>query len=74
MAKRNPAKRTLKSFFSKSEVNLKESVERGDDSGKGGEKKKFKLFNFKIKSKNASAPLKPMDENQKVVRYASLTF
>ncbi|XP_071402022.1 uncharacterized protein crybg2 [Centroberyx affinis] len=67
MAKKSSPKKTLKSLFSKSEANLKESAEKDEDRrGEGGEKKKFKLFKFKIKSKSGSVAEKPAHEDQRL--------
>ncbi|CAI5691183.1 unnamed protein product [Oreochromis niloticus] len=65
MAKRSSTRKSLKSLFSKSEANLDESVEK-DVQKNGGEKKRFKLFKFKIQSKNDSE--KSANESQKMLR------
>lgn len=67
MAKRSSTRKSLKSLFSKSEANLDESVEK-DVQKNEGEKKKFKLFKFKTKSKKDSE--KSANDSQKVLRYA----
>ncbi|XP_075995421.1 uncharacterized protein crybg2 [Genypterus blacodes] len=58
MAKKSTSFKSLRNLFSRSEVNLVESVERDDDRNKA-EKKKFKLFTLKTKSKNVSASDQP---------------
>ena len=69
MAKKNNPRKALKNLFSKSEANLKESgVEMDKNNSNGGDKKKFKFFKFKLKSKTPAAP----DESQKVARYACM--
>ncbi|XP_069555677.1 uncharacterized protein crybg2 [Brachyistius frenatus] len=67
MAKKGPSTRkTLKSFFSKSEASLGESVDKDADKNEG-EKKKFKFFKFKIKSRSGSASEKSANEDQRVL-------
>ena len=54
MAKKPSTKKSLKSLFSRSEVHPKEPVETEEKSN-GGEKKKFKLFKFSLKSRSNAA-------------------
>ncbi|KAM9384403.1 uncharacterized protein crybg2 [Pholidichthys leucotaenia] len=69
MAKKGGPRRTLKGLFSKSELNLDESVVKDVDKSEG-EKKKFKLFKFMSKSKNDSGSEKSAGETQQVPRDA----
>lgn len=72
MAKKGSGKKSVKSLFSKSDASLDESVEK-DVQKTEGEKKKFKLFSFKTKSKKDSANEKSASESQQVLRYAYQT-
>lgn len=69
MAKSSPRK-SLKSWFSRSEANLSVPPAEKDADKSAGEKKKFKFLKFKTKSKGSSAPEKPAYESQQVARYA----
>lgn len=73
MAKSSPRK-SLKSWFSRSEANLSAPPAEKDADKSAGEKKKFKFLKFKTKSKGSSAPEKPAKEIQQVARYAPESF
>ncbi|XP_047186135.1 uncharacterized protein LOC118292501 [Scophthalmus maximus] len=53
MAKKGSSRKSLKSLFSRSEAHLDRSAERDANKGEG-EKKRFKLFHFKRKSRGES--------------------
>lgn len=59
---------SLKSLFSKSEASLDGTAEKDVDKTEG-DKKKFKLFKIKTKSKSGSAPEKAAMEEQRARRY-----
>ncbi|XP_034560244.1 uncharacterized protein crybg2 [Notolabrus celidotus] len=63
MAK-SPSKRSLKSLFSKSEANLRDSAEKDADKIEG-EKKRFRFFRFRRKNSRSAAE-KPANENRQV--------
>lgn len=67
MAKKASSKMSLKSLFSKSEVSLDSTAEKDVDKTEG-DKKKFKLFKIKTKSKSGSAPEKGAVEEQRRAR------
>jgi hypothetical protein len=60
MAKKSSTKKSLKGLFSRSEAHHKEPVEKEEKSN-GGEKKKFKLFKFSLKSRSNAALDKTAD-------------
>ncbi|KAK7899268.1 hypothetical protein WMY93_020121 [Mugilogobius chulae] len=71
MAKKSTTKKSLKSLFSKSEVNLDETVAALAESGSGvdkkkEEKKKFKFPTLKIKSKNSGSSERIVQESVQV--------
>lgn len=66
MAKKAPSKRSLKGLFSKSEASVDGTAEKDVD------KKRFKLFKLKTKSKSGSAPEKAATEEQRARRYVPL--
>lgn len=68
MAKRVSSKKSLKGLFSKSEASLDGAAEKDVDKTEG-DKKKFKLFKIKTKSKSGSAPEKAALEEQRERRY-----
>lgn len=68
MAKKAPTKISLKSLFSKSEASLDRTAEKDADKTEG-DKKKFKLFKIKTKSKSGSAAEKSAVEEQRARRY-----
>lgn len=68
MAKKSSSMKSFRNLFSRSEANLVDTVERDDERNKG-EKKKFKFFTLKAKSKKASASDQPAN---KAVRYVTL--
>lgn len=64
MAKKSLTKKSLKSLFSKSEASLNAPAEKNEV-----EKKKFKFFKLKTKSKSGSVPEKPTNESPQARRY-----
>lgn len=66
MAKKSSSRKSLKGLFSKSEASLDGAAER--DAEAEGEKKKFKLFRIKNKSKGGSGAEKATSEDQQVNR------
>lgn len=68
MAKKPSSKRSLKSLFSRSEASLDGAAEKDADKPEG-DKKNFKLFKIKTKSKSSSAPEKAAAEEQQALRY-----
>lgn len=68
MAKKASTKISLKSLFSKSEASLDGTAEKDVDKTEG-DKKKFKFFKIKTKSKSGSAPEKGAVEEQRARRY-----
>nr|XP_057903558.1 uncharacterized protein LOC131102084 isoform X2 [Doryrhamphus excisus] len=69
MAKRISAKKSFKSWFSKSEPSLDESTGKTPET-KSGDKKKFKLPKFTIKSKGSPSSSKATSEKQHVISTA----
>ncbi|XP_042362951.1 mucin-5AC-like [Plectropomus leopardus] len=65
MAKNSP-RRSLRSLFSKREVNVDDPAEKAADQNEG-EKKRFKFLKFRTKPKNESGPVKPVHENQQLL-------
>lgn len=68
MAKKVSSKKSLKSLFSKSEASLDGAAEKDVDKTEG-DKKKFKLFKIKTKSKSGSAPANAAVEEPRERRY-----
>lgn len=66
MAKKSSTRKSLKGLFSKSEASLDGAAER--DAETEGEKKKFKLFRIKNKSKGGSGPDQAAMEEQQARR------
>ncbi|XP_076610703.1 uncharacterized protein LOC143335290 [Chaetodon auriga] len=66
MAAKGSPKKSLKSFFSRSDASTSAPAEKNVDKSEG-EKKKFKLLNFKVKSKKPPASEKPAAEKQEVL-------
>lgn len=66
MAKKSSSRKSLKGLFSKSEASLDGAAER--DAETEGEKKKFKLFRIKNRSKGSSGPEKAASEDQQARR------
>lgn len=69
MAK-SSSRRSLKSFFSRSEVSLDKSVEKEE---RDGEKKRFRFLKLKKKTKNDVATVKAANGTQDLVRYVCRT-
>lgn len=67
MAKKASSKKSLKSLFSKSEASLDGTAEKDADRTEG-DKKKFKLFKIKTKSRSGSAPEKAATQEQRARR------
>ncbi|KAM3596272.1 uncharacterized protein V6R79_011530 [Siganus canaliculatus] len=65
MAK-SSSRKTLKSLFSKSDASLDTRPEKEVDKNEG-DKKRFKFFKLKSKSKNDSSSEKPANESQQVL-------
>jgi len=69
MAK-STSKRTLKSFFSRSEVNLHKSAEKDTNDD---EKSKFRLLKLKKRTKSEPYLAKAANESQQILRYVCRT-
>lgn len=66
MAKKSSTRKSLKGLFSKSEASLDGAAERDAETER--EKKKFRLFKIKSKSKGDSGPEKAASEDQQARR------
>lgn len=67
MAKKESSRKSLKGLFSRSEASLDGAAEK--DAETEGEKKKFRLFRIRTKSKSGSGPEKAASEVQLARRY-----
>ncbi|CAJ1083217.1 uncharacterized protein crybg2 [Xyrichtys novacula] len=65
MAK-SPSRKSLKSLFSRSEANLRDSAEKDADKNEG-EKKRFRFFRLRRKTHTGSATEKAANETQQVL-------